>query len=557
MKMRMIQMPTQLILDPHVQRQTLLTFLMQSCPGIALLGVEHVVRRELKVEDANELSEVGSPQDDSQQNSVEDKVDMAVSSVKTKKKKKKKKKNEEKVAYVDANTKDESIDLQLERLSVSEAGASSVVSSEIPTPTGNSKGRCILQKCSTQILAIDPKFLRAEDELRRIFGSKVVNAFENSHNSGNSRRKQVPRGGVHNYHIRRTILVAASDHWPRWDGGLSMEHIETKGLKYFRYTPSSSYLDAQKKFEAAKGINDLQGIAFVLVQHPYHVESLLALADAFKFAGEYQRSAEAIEKSLYALECAWHPLFNPIRGDCRLSYSCDSNKPLFLALLCHMQNLDRRGCHRSALEVCKLLLLLDSDDPVGAQFYIDYFSLRAKQYEWLELFADQFVSDNSLWLLPNFSFSLAVARFYLECEAPMKQSQVQTDSVPSIDLLKQALMLHPLVLKKIVDKAPLKDGAWLQILKHPHFAYAEAGSPSLEHLIQIYVEKNYIIWRLPELHKWLKDAAMQVIQTVNQDKGEAKDWACVRKEAFPSDKNEYSHLSIINFADSVPPPVDM
>lgn len=160
---------------------------------------------------------------------------MAFSSVKTKKKKKKKKKNEEKVAYVGANTKDESIDLQLERLSVSEAGTSSVACSEIPVLTGNSGGRPILQKCSTQILAIDPKFLRAEDELRRIFGSKVVNAFENSHNSVNSRRKQVPRGGAHNYHIRRTILVAPSDHWSRWDGGLSMEHIETKGgLRFFR-----------------------------------------------------------------------------------------------------------------------------------------------------------------------------------------------------------------------------------------------------------------------------------------------------------------------------------
>ena len=28
------------------------------------------------------------------------------------------------------------------------------------------------------------------------------------------------------------------------------------------------------------------------------------------------------------------------------------------------------------------------------------------------------------------------------------------------------------------------------------------------------------------MQKWLKDAALQVIQIVNQDEGEAKDWAC-------------------------------
>uniref|UniRef100_A0A0D6R3M4 Transcription factor 25 n=1 Tax=Araucaria cunninghamii TaxID=56994 RepID=A0A0D6R3M4_ARACU len=485
---------------------------------------------------------------------------MPVSFVKTKNKKKKKKKIEGKIASVEIKTNDAFIDVQLKRLAVTEVGCTESLDacSETQATSANGGGWRNLQKCSRQILAVDPKFLRAEDELRRIFGSKVINACENSNNSGNSWRKQGPRRGARIYQVRKTNLVVPSDHWPRWDGGMSMEHIETKeGMHFFRYARSSSYLAAQKKFEVANDMHDLNGIALNLVQHPYHVESLLALAEAFKFAGDYQRSAEAIEKCLYALECAWHPLFNPMRGDCRLKYSCDANRPLFLTLLCHMQNLDRRGCHRAALEVCKMLLSLDSDDPVGALFCIDYFSLRSKQYEWLELFADQYVSDNSLWLLPNFSFSLAVARFYLECDTLREQSPVQTDTVPSIDVLKQALMLHPLVLRKIVDKAPLKDVAWTQILNHPHFAYAEAGSPSLEHLIQIYMEKNYIIWRLPELQKWLKDAALQVIQTVNEDKGESKNWACVRKEAFPSDKNEYSHLHIVNFADSVPPPEDM
>lgn len=43
----------------------------------------------------------------------------------------------------------------------------------------------------------------------------------------------------------------------------------------------------------------------------------------------------------------------------------------------YMQGLSRRGLHRTALECCKLLLGLDSDDPLGALCTIDYLALRA------------------------------------------------------------------------------------------------------------------------------------------------------------------------------------
>ena len=46
----------------------------------------------------------------------------------------------------------------------------------------------------------------------------------------------------------------------------------------------------------------------------------------------------------------------------------------------YMQSLSRRGLHRTALEVCKLLLALDSDDPLGALCTIDYLALRAGRW---------------------------------------------------------------------------------------------------------------------------------------------------------------------------------
>lgn len=85
------------------------------------------------------------------------------------------------------------------------------------------------------ILGVDPRYLRAEDELRRIFGSKVINAAERgSDGTLPGRKRQGPhRGG--RVSLKKTLLVTPHDHWQRPEGGLSMELSETReGLNFFR-----------------------------------------------------------------------------------------------------------------------------------------------------------------------------------------------------------------------------------------------------------------------------------------------------------------------------------
>ncbi|XP_010912108.1 uncharacterized protein [Elaeis guineensis] len=472
------------------------------------------------------------------------------------KSKKKKKKNKEKSASRKPNA-EKSLDLILEDLSICRKASHQIGPENIKAVSDEAQTNT-KKHVTSSVLLVDPRYLKAENELRKIFGSKVVNSFENHHSSGSSRQMRGGRRAAHN--PRKTILISPSSYWPRWDGSMSMELLEMKDHQnYFRYVHSPSYGHAQEAFEAAKAANDLNAIASIVEHHPYHIESLLTFAEIFKYSGEHQSSADAIGKCLFALECAWHPLFNPLQGNCQLKYHHDTNKPLFSALFNHMKNMDKRGCHRSALEVCKLMLSLDSDDPMGALFCIDYFSLRAQEYLWLEQFAEEYRSDNSLWLFPNFSYSLAVARFYLEQDGASKEDTAQTEKATSSDLMKQALMLHPLVLQKLVAKAPLKESVWAQILKNSFFGSAKAGSPSLEHLINIYVERSYLIWRFPELQNLLKEAALLVVESLKQNSSEARDWSCVRKEAFSSEKNEYSHLMVSDFSDTVPsiPPEEL
>ena len=55
-----------------------------------------------------------------------------------------------------------------------------------------------------------------------------------------------------------------------------------------------------------------------------------------------------------------------------MDFKVEGNQPLFKTLFHHSKAMSRRGCHRCAMEVSKLLLSLDSSDPMGIMFSIDY-----------------------------------------------------------------------------------------------------------------------------------------------------------------------------------------
>jgi hypothetical protein len=77
--------------------------------------------------------------------------------------------------------------------------------------------------------------------------------------------------------------------------------------------------------------------------------------------------------------------------------------------------LGREGCSRTALECCKFLLSLDPTDPMFVVFIIDYYAIRSEQYEYLlKLFTCPELQQKNLSYLPNFCYSIALAKFHLE-----------------------------------------------------------------------------------------------------------------------------------------------
>lgn len=100
-----------------------------------------------------------------------------------------------------------------------------------------------------------------------------------------------------------------------------------------------------------------------------------------------------------------------------------------------------KACYRTSLEFCKLLLSLDPDgDPLATKLIIDFYALRAREYQWLIDFVTEWDESKNLLQLPNFAYSLATAYFYIG------------DSTKADELLQEALLMFPGVLLPLLEK---------------------------------------------------------------------------------------------------------
>ena len=137
---------------------------------------------------------------------------------------------------------------------------------------------------------------------------------------------------------------------------------------------------------------------------------MLQLSDICKMGEDVQMATELIERALFAMESAFHPLFNLAVGTSRLDYKRQENRSFFIALFRHLNFVGARACYRTALEFAKMILSLDPDDPVGILLLIDFYAIRAQQYKWFVSLYDELEPSKNLSQLPNWAYSIAVAR---------------------------------------------------------------------------------------------------------------------------------------------------
>lgn len=230
----------------------------------------------------------------------------------------------------------------------------------------------------------------------------------------------------------------------------------------------------------------------------------MQFAELCKLNEDLQMSAEFVERAVHCFECAFHPFFNITTGNSRLSYKNQTNRPFFIALFKHLMFIGGRACYRTSLELCKVLLSLNPEgDPLAIVLAIDFFALRAKEYEWFIDFCQVWEVSRNLTQLPNIAYSLALAHFHLGNEETANE------------LLDHALFMFPGVLTDLLDKCNVQTDT--RLLGHDHFnSEAKATtSVALEKLQTLYVIRTWHLWKDANIISWLETAANTVMDKID------------------------------------------
>ncbi|XP_027702272.1 transcription factor 25 [Vombatus ursinus] len=438
---------------------------------------------------------------------------------KPRKKKKKKKNKKTTIGETPEDDGLEDIDSILEKIEVTNGLSNQTHSSVIME--------------SRPLLYVEHRHLNPETELKRYFGARAV--------LGDQRPRQRQR----QYH-RSTWLTTPKSTWPRYSKtGITMRVLESKrGVQHFTFEHHREYQQVQFQFLNAVESMDPNNIVLLLQGNPYHIDSLLQLSDVCRLQEDQEMARDLIERALYSLECAFHPLFSLTSGTCRLDYRRTENRAFYLVLFKHMMFLERRGCPRTALEFCKLILSLDPDnDPLCLLLIIDLLALRARDYGFLIRMFQEWESHRNLSQLPNFAFSVPLAHFLLSQQDDLPEVELSSARENASRLIQQALIMFPGVLMPLLDRCSVRPDA--AVLAHPFFGLSTQISqpPALAQLVALYIGRTYSLWKDSTIMAWLETNVREVLQTVDAGEPIVEESERRRKVRYQSaPRNIYRHV---------------
>ncbi|XP_053684190.1 transcription factor 25 [Sabethes cyaneus] len=397
------------------------------------------------------------------------------------------------------------------------------------------------------LLGIQHKNLNLQYEMKRMFGSKVVADQQNKRRNN----RGTPRI------LKSTYLVNPKDNWPPvGKSGIYMNLVQApeqptgstskgtsdKNIIYFAFEHSPSYRQIQQKFLNAVESMDSDNIIKIINQHPYHVDSLIQLSELCKMSEDHAMASELIEHALLPLESSFHTMFSLTQGNCRLDYRRQENRALFVTLFKHSQYLESRACSRTALEVAKLILSFDPiNDPLAVILIIDYYAIRAKQYEWLVQLYEEWEVTNNLSQLPNMAYSYALALFHL------KQMEAADRA------LQYALLMFPAVLRMLLEELSIQSDS--RVGSHSYFSANsyDKATVALQQLVSLYVCRSKLVWRDAELLPWLERNVGIVLDRVDAKDEIVAEYTGKRNQRYMNPPRAIlRHIVLSDFKEKVP-----
>ncbi|XP_077104248.1 ribosome quality control complex subunit TCF25 isoform X4 [Siphateles boraxobius] len=250
------------------------------------------------------------------------------------------------------------------------------------------------------------------------------------------------------------------------------------------------------------------------------------------------------ERALYSFECSFHPVFSLTSGMCRLDYRRPENRAFYLVLFKHVIFLEKRGCPRTALEYCKLILSLDPDnDPLCMLLLFDFLCLRCREYTTLIHLYEEWEVHRNLSQLPNFSFSVALSYYHLSQQEDISPVENQQLKQKSNVLLQNALIMFPAALMPLLDLCTVQPDA--AVSSHAFFGPSiQTGQPpALSELLSLYVGRCHSLWKEAGQMLWLEENVRKVLKRVDAHDPYVEDCQNKRKQRYQSaPRNIHRHV---------------
>lgn len=339
------------------------------------------------------------------------------------------------------------------------------------------------QPTISSLLAVSLAHLDSQAELRKFFGSKVVQSQKAS------KRQPV---------VHRSNLTRPRPEWAyaTHREGLSIRLLDDHPVyqpdeQWWTIEYSKKYKSITKSFITIVQSGDPQGFRLLLAKAPWHADTLLQLSEVFRHREEHAEAIDAIDRALFTYERAFIGAFNFTSGCHRLDFDYVENRPFFLAVHRQVVDLQRRGCFRTAFEFCRLLYGLDPwSDPHGALLHLDYLSIKSGMSSWLIDLFSFFQTHNSTTtnptLLPGILYSRALALRL-------------TKSPDADNALAEAIRSYPSIVPLLCNKLDLLLPPHL--LSHKDFRISAdrtglAPGESIVHLLShLYVQRTFNLWK--------------------------------------------------------------
>jgi Arc/MetJ family transcription regulator len=324
--------------------------------------------------------------------------------------------------------------------------------------------------------------------------------------------------------------------WPAFDAlGARLEEATLPGLPrgitaYQLNTNDSGFQEGSRALHTAIGSGDPMSLMSVIQRFPYHLPALVQTHRTMATMGDAGIAAQMLDMALFTAGCILSPVLG--RPGTQVLLLPGPGTTLLLEVLkLGVHSAMRKGCARTALELTKQLLSLDSADSQRMLLVADYIALRACAWDWtvsvlqaslrsLETAAPFSVPV----LLPSWSFNAALAAHMRQHanasaakavpEAPQHLAEFLSDG--GAGLLRAALLRYPTAGVAIADRSGAKLSA------APFSAFVDKVLPVLSrreqlsnaqrHALGIFAERSVDLWKMPIAVAFLNDAVGKLVQ---------------------------------------------